>query len=154
MFQFQQLTLTDADTDRLAELGDAVEVDGDLPAALRPLPADERDDSDAPLRLGAVGLALGSGLAAWLEYGLLRRRLRHRTGVVPALGEAVGRLIPATAVATIATALAVIVVGELPNVLAAAVVAIVGGASFVATSIVTGVPEARTLARGLGRPEA
>ncbi len=34
--------------------------------------------------LGSVGLALGSGLAAWLEWGLLRRALRRRLGEVGA----------------------------------------------------------------------
>ncbi len=32
------------------------------------------------LRYGAVGLALGSSVAAWLEYGMLRRRLAHALG--------------------------------------------------------------------------
>jgi putative peptidoglycan lipid II flippase len=34
--------------------------------------------------LGAVGLAIGSGLAAWVEWFLLRRRLRARLGPVGA----------------------------------------------------------------------
>lgn len=33
-----------------------------------------------PFGLGAVGLALGSAVAAWVEYGLLRRRLSERIG--------------------------------------------------------------------------
>jgi putative peptidoglycan lipid II flippase len=32
------------------------------------------------LRLGAVGLALGASVGAWLEYGLLRRALARRLG--------------------------------------------------------------------------
>ena len=32
------------------------------------------------LRFGAVGLALGSSVAAWLEYGMLRRRLARALG--------------------------------------------------------------------------
>lgn len=35
---------------------------------------------DEVLRLGAAGLALGAALGSWLEYGLLRRRLRERIG--------------------------------------------------------------------------
>ena len=31
-------------------------------------------------RLGAVGLALGSAVGAWMEYGLLRRRLASHLG--------------------------------------------------------------------------
>jgi putative peptidoglycan lipid II flippase len=34
-----------------------------------------------PYGLGAAGLALGASAAAWLEYGLLRRRLTERIGV-------------------------------------------------------------------------
>jgi len=33
-----------------------------------------------PLRLGAAGLALGASLAAWIEYALLRKRLRKLLG--------------------------------------------------------------------------
>ena len=32
------------------------------------------------LRLGAAGLALGASAGAWLEYGLLRTRLRKAVG--------------------------------------------------------------------------
>ncbi|CAN5721392.1 murein biosynthesis integral membrane protein MurJ [soil metagenome] len=42
--------------------------------------------------LGAVGLAMGSGLAAWLEWGLLRRALRKRIGSVGASASAVARM--------------------------------------------------------------
>lgn len=43
-------------------------------------------------RLGAVGLALGSGLASWLEWALLRRSLRRRLGEVGAGGGRVARM--------------------------------------------------------------
>jgi putative peptidoglycan lipid II flippase len=42
------------------------------------------------LRFGAAGLALGSAVGAWLEYGLLRRHLNRRLGPH---GPASGRLI-------------------------------------------------------------
>jgi putative peptidoglycan lipid II flippase len=45
--------------------------------------------------LGAVGLALGSGLAAWIEWGLLRRALRRRIGTVGASASAVARMFAA-----------------------------------------------------------
>jgi putative peptidoglycan lipid II flippase len=48
--------------------------------------------------LGAAGLALGSAVAAWLEYALLRRALAHRIGPhAPGWGGA-GRLVVAAAV--------------------------------------------------------
>ena len=37
-------------------------------------------DGGALLRLGAVGLALGATVGAWVEYSLLRRALRRRLG--------------------------------------------------------------------------
>ncbi len=43
-------------------------------------------------QLGAVGLALGSGLAAWIEWILLRRALRRRIGMVGASASAVARM--------------------------------------------------------------
>lgn len=42
--------------------------------------------------LGAVGLAFGSGLAAWIEWYLLRRSLRRRLGRVGASGGALTRM--------------------------------------------------------------
>ncbi len=43
----------------------------------------DRIEGGGGLRYGAVGLALGTAVAAWLELGLLRRRLRILTGAVP-----------------------------------------------------------------------
>ena len=56
-----------------------------------------------PLFLGATGLALGSAVGAWLEVGLLGRRLEHRMGVrvrpirhaLPMLGTALLTALPA-----------------------------------------------------------
>jgi putative peptidoglycan lipid II flippase len=45
--------------------------------------------------LGAVGLALGSGLAAWIEWALLRRALRRRIGRVGASAGRVARMFAA-----------------------------------------------------------
>jgi putative peptidoglycan lipid II flippase len=49
--------------------------------------------------LGAVGLALGTGIAAWVEWGLLRRNLRRRIGPVGAGAAVVGRMVAAALVA-------------------------------------------------------
>jgi putative peptidoglycan lipid II flippase len=52
--------------------------------------------------LGVVGLALGSGLAAWLEWYLLRRELRRRLGeVLPPIG-ALLRMLAAAGAAGVA----------------------------------------------------
>jgi putative peptidoglycan lipid II flippase len=50
------------------------------------------------LSLGAVGLALGASVGAWLEYGLLRRRLTARIGP-HGIGRSTERLWLAAAVA-------------------------------------------------------
>lgn len=54
---------------------------GSLPAPLRPLPETTRSNG-FDIRIGAVGLALGSAAAAWLELVLLRRRVRDMVGPV------------------------------------------------------------------------
>lgn len=43
-------------------------------------------------RLGVVGLALGTGIAAWVEWALLKRALRNRIGSVGAGAAAVARM--------------------------------------------------------------
>ncbi len=48
-----------------------------------------------PRFLGAVGLALGAGLAAWLEWALLRRSLRRRIGSVGVGAGVIGRMFAA-----------------------------------------------------------
>jgi len=40
-------------------------------------------ENDAGVALGAVGLALGSGIVSWIELGLLRRALQKRIGPMP-----------------------------------------------------------------------
>ena len=52
-------------------------------------------------RLGAVGLALGGGIAGWLEWWLLRRRLRERIGTVGAGARPLGRMFIAAGIAAI-----------------------------------------------------
>ncbi len=55
----------------------------------------DADRTDRAVRLGAVGLALGSTVAAWVEYGILRHRVRRMlAGRRPLRGPA-RRLAPA-----------------------------------------------------------
>ena len=67
------------------------------PAPLAPLPEAVR--SDGALRLGAVGLAVAAGAAAWLELGLLRARLRRHGIRVRLGGGTLPRLLIAAGVA-------------------------------------------------------
>jgi len=59
--------------DRIGVQNGSIADGGNLPS-FSPLPAELRANRDF-IRLGAVGLALGGMVAAWVEYGLLRRRL-------------------------------------------------------------------------------
>src|SRR5690606_39434466 len=54
------------------------------------------------LPLGPVGLALGSALGAWVEWGVLVRRLRRRIGHVGAGGGAIARMLAAALAAAAA----------------------------------------------------
>lgn len=69
MLQFERYGVTNGSLTKL----------GDLPA-FDLLPEEIREDDDLPQRIGAVGLALGSAVAAWIEYFLLRRRVRDQLG--------------------------------------------------------------------------
>ncbi|MEE2682333.1 MAG: murein biosynthesis integral membrane protein MurJ [Actinomycetota bacterium] len=67
MFQFDRLAI---DVNHLVKLGS-------LPS-FTPLSEIERSLDTSPQRLGAIGLALGSAIAAWVEYFLLRKRVETK----------------------------------------------------------------------------
>jgi putative peptidoglycan lipid II flippase len=104
-------------------------------------------------RAGVVGLAVGAGLAAWLEFALLRAGVARRLGTrvtVPARFLAQVWLLSSGAAAlAFATKLATLRLGFVP----AAVLALgVYGAAFAGGAAATGVPEATALlAAGLRR---
>ena len=64
------------------------------------------------LRYGATGLALGASVAAWLEYTLLRWRLARVLGPHGPARSVRGRILGATAVATLAALAAKWVLGS------------------------------------------
>jgi putative peptidoglycan lipid II flippase len=139
MFQFDQFGVIASQVERL----------GDLPAALRPLPDAVRDDGT--VRLGAVGLSLASGLAAWVELGLLRGRLRRRAGRSPAVALPLARLAPGAAVA-VGVLIGVRFVTEwLPMVVSALVTVGAGGAAYVLVARFTGVAESEAVLAPLRR---
>jgi putative peptidoglycan lipid II flippase len=152
MFQFEQLTLTVSAATDITDLGggDVIEVDGDLPAPLAPLPSDERTDEQAPARLGVVGLALGSAAGAWVEYALLRRYLRRRVGPPPSLRAAVVRLAPAAGAAALAMVAVGALTGEAATVLASPAVLLAGGGAYLAVAYLMRIDEVRAL--GVRRP--
>lgn len=72
---------------------------GDLPSAIAPLSEAIREAEDAPLRLGAVGIAIGAVVGNWVEYALLRRRLHTAVGDVPRTAPLLRPLVPGGLVA-------------------------------------------------------
>ena len=110
------------------------------------LPEAERSLGDA-VRLGAVGLALGSAVAAWTEIVMLARRLRAEDAVRSALGA------PATAaaVAFAATAALKLLVGGWPLLLSAPIAAAFAVGVYTVVAYRRGVAEAHLLLRPLRR---
>ena len=125
-----------------------------------------------PAHLGGVGITLASGLAAWVEYTLLRRALARRTGEV---GIARSRLVRLWGCALVAGAAGLAVKAGLaawrgvdaaaarelggsflqppathPWLTAAAVLGIFGGV-YLLTALAAGVPEASAVIRRVSR---
>lgn len=104
--------------------------------------------------LGPAGLALGSGLAAWLEWSLLRRGLRARMGeVLPPLG-VLGRMLGAALIAGVAARGASWLLPPLPPLLAAGLFLGLFGTVYLGLAAAFGLPEVRGVlrrVRGRGR---
>ena len=93
--------------------------------------------------LGAVGLALGTGIAAWVEFLLLRRTLSRRFGGFPADGGLFLRMF-AAAVAAAAAGWAIrMVVDDLPTILRTVLVCAGFGAVYFAAGAALGLGEAK-----------
>lgn len=101
---------------------------GDLPA-FGPVDADLRSSSDAN-RLGALGLAVGSMLGAWVELSLLQQRVAKAYGSM-SFRRTVGRLWPAAAAAAVLGLLATVLLGGLPALIAAPVALAISGSVYV-----------------------
>ena len=86
--------------------------------------------------LGPVGLALGGGIAAWVEWALLKRALRRRIGAVGARGSAVARMFAAAlAAAAAGWGVKLLADGVGPEIQAALVFTAFGAVYFVAAGI-------------------
>lgn len=110
------------------------------------LPEAERALGDA-VRLGAVGLALGSAVAAWTEIVLLTRQLRAEDAVRSALGP------PSTAaaVAFAATAALKLLIGGWPLLLSAPIAAAFAAGVYTVVAYRRGVAESHLLLRPIRR---
>ena len=125
---------------------------GSLPA-WRPVDAALRaGDGNAPLRLGAVGLAAAAGVGAWVEWRWLRAAVTRRLGVPPqAAGSDRGRLVVPAVLGLAAGVLARQLVASLPLILAGVVATGITGVVYVVAAVVTGVAEVDALVDSLGR---
>jgi putative peptidoglycan lipid II flippase len=106
-------------------LGTAIQLESSLPA-------------EGLLHLGAVGIALGSAAAAWVEFFLLRKALSWRIGAVQLGG---GRLPVVVASALVAVALGRIVallIGDPPPLVAAVPVLGVAGVAYLVVTAAQG----------------
>lgn len=97
-------------------------------------------DGLAP-HLGAVGLALGSAVAAWVELGLLTGRARSAAPGLHSPAGALGSLAVPAALAFVVGAAAKYVVGGLPAVFGAPLALGVSGLVYVAAAFRMDVPE-------------
>jgi len=102
-------------------------------------------------RLGAVGLALAAAVAAWLEFGLLRKRIGRTLGLRPPFGRLLGRLLPGAAVAAVAGVLLVRALEGVPYLVSAPVSLIVTGGLYLLLANLCGQPAARDLLLPLRR---
>lgn len=97
---------------------------------------------------GAAGLTVSSGLAAWVEFMLLRRGLHKRVGKVPGAGGAMARLwLAAGAAAAVAWGIRATFPwgASLHPVLWGAAVLIPYGLVYLAATLALGVPQARSV---------
>lgn len=126
--------------DRVAVAPGGLEVVGTLPAFGR-VPAAEATGA----RLGALGLTLGSGIAAWVEYRLLRVAVSRRVGRVRPAGGALEPIAIATGLAVLATLVLRLLLGWLPVAVQAVVVLAAAGVIYLAVTTRQRVPLVRVL---------
>jgi putative peptidoglycan lipid II flippase len=101
------------------------------------------------LQLGAVGLALGASVGAWLEWGLLHRALARSIGAVGAGAMQLAAMFGAAILAGAAAFATKLTLGTLHPVSAAAVVGSVFGAGYLLAAWALRVSEARTFTESL-----
>lgn len=137
--------------DRLTVGPSGLQVGAGLPAGA-PLPVGERNAVGGDLvHLGAAGLSLASGVAAWVEYVLLRRRVRRDVGPTSLGG---GRLGPLLAAAAVAGALGVAarpMLEILPPLPAGVAAVTLVAAAYLALAARMGVPEVHEVLRSVRR---
>lgn len=130
--------------ERFGVVGGQVERFGDLPA-LSLLPEEVRQDDAAPQRLGALGLAIGSAVAAWVEYGLLRRRVRRGLTTTRRNPDPIWSLLAPGAAAALVGGFLSWVLDDLHPLMSAPLVVGAGGVVYVSLAYLRGSPSAADL---------
>jgi putative peptidoglycan lipid II flippase len=98
--------------------------------------------------LGAVGLALGSGVGAWVEWYLLKRSLRSQIGPVGAGAGPLGRMfIAALAGAALAWGMRILLPDTLPTLISGVLVLGVYGVTYFAVAAALGLDQAGAIFR-------
>ncbi len=136
MFTFDQLLIVDGRISGLAEI---------TGFKFGPLPDALRSGDDLPLRLGAVGLGLGSAVGVWIEYLLLHRRVSARIEQPNLSPGTVTHLLPGLLVAAALVMGLRILTTELAAPLAVLVTIGLPGLAYVAISARLGAQPARAL---------
>jgi putative peptidoglycan lipid II flippase len=128
--------------DRFAVTPDGVRLLGDLPA-LGPLAESARDEStsEGVVRLGAAGLAVAAGLAAWVEYVLLRRAVRRQVVPTTLAGGQLRQLLLAGVATGLAGLAARPLATDLPPLAGGALALAVTGVTYVVAARLLGVDE-------------
>ncbi|MEO1065458.1 MAG: murein biosynthesis integral membrane protein MurJ [Actinomycetota bacterium] len=105
MLSFDRMLVIDGEITGYLNLGDPL---GLLPESIR-------ENGDLPLRLGAVGLALGAAVAAWVELIALRRRLAGHLGEVSLIGRSVTSFVAASIAASALMLVAIVASRGVPD---------------------------------------
>ena len=134
MLQFERFGVVDGQIERF----------GDLPA-FGLLPEEVRQDDAAPQRLGALGLAMGSAVAAWVEYALLRRRVRRGLTTTRRWPDPVWSLLPSGVAAAAVGGFLSYVLDPAHPLIAAPLVVGAGGLVYVGLAYLRGSPSAADL---------
>ena len=130
--------------ERFGVVGGQVERFGDLPA-FSLLPEEVRQDDAAPQRLGALGLAIGSAVAAWVEYGFLRRRVRRGLTTTRRTPDPIWALLAPGAAAALVGGFLSVVLDDVHPLLTAPLVVGAGGLVYVSLAYLRGSPSAADL---------
>ena len=109
------------------------------------------DQATAAPHLGAVGLAIGSAGAAWLESALLSHRGRRTLQDLPMPVTVLVPLFPAALAAALVAVAARPLVGGLPDLMAAPLGLVVAGSAYLLVAWRTGIEEAASAAGILRR---